>query len=79
MDNLIKLHSKGQIPTDSFGSYFTPVNEQLKQIENTIIKTETHINFLKMQQLDGDSILENTSNLYDQWPLLDDVAKRNVI
>ena len=32
-----------------------------------------------MQQLDGDSILANASNLYDQWPLLDDVAKRNVI
>ena len=79
MDNLIKLHSKGQIPTDSFGSYFTPLNEQHKQIENTIIETEAHIDFLKMQQLDGDSILANASNLYDQWPLLDDVAKRNVI
>ena len=79
MDNLLKLHLSGQIPTESFGSYFTPLNEQHRQIENTIIETEAHVDFLKMQQLDGDSILENASNLYDQWPLLDDCAKRTVI
>jgi len=79
MDNLVKLHSKGQIPTDNFGSYFTPINEQHKQIDTSIIETLAQVDFLKMQILNGDHILENAENLYQQWPSLEVKAKRQIV
>ncbi|MCB0699305.1 MAG: recombinase family protein [Chitinophagales bacterium] len=79
MDNLIKLHSKGQIPTDDFGSYYTPLSEQYKQIDLSLADLEAQVDFIKVQQLDGDHILENAENLYDKWPTLDNEAKRQIV
>jgi len=79
MDNLVKLHSKGQIPTDDFGSYYNPLSEQYKQIDLSQAELEAQIDYIKVQQLDGDHILENAENLYDKWPTLDNEAKRQIV
>jgi site-specific DNA recombinase len=79
MDNLVKLHSLGQVPTEDFGSYYMPFKEQHIQIENTIVETEAHLDFLYMQQLNGDHILGNAENLYERWPELELEAKRQIV
>ena len=79
MDKLIELHSKGELPTEGFGSYYKPLETQLKQVENTLIETESNLDYLKVQQLNGDHILENAETLYDRWPSLEPEAKRQIV
>ncbi|HYD21904.1 MAG TPA: recombinase family protein [Flavipsychrobacter sp.] len=79
MDNLVKLHSQGQIPTEEFGGCYTPYREQYSQIEDGIVEVEAHLDFLHMQQLNSDHILGNAENLYERWPELNVEAKRQIV
>lgn len=79
MDKLIKLHSESQIPTADFGSYYQPYRIQLTQIEESIPEVQGHLDYLKIQQLSGDHILQNAENLYDQWPSLEQGSKRQIV
>lgn len=79
MDKLIKLHSTEQIPTEDFGSYYTPLSTQFKQIESSIPAVEAQLDFIKIQQLNGDHILENAESLYERWPKLEHESKRRII
>lgn len=79
MDNLVKLHAKGQIPTDDFGSYYSPLSVQNKQMENSIIETEAQLDLIKMQQLNGDYILSQAESLYERWPQMDIASKRQIV
>lgn len=79
MDKLVQLHLKGQIPTNGFKEYYDPLDTQLHQITNSLIEIEAQIDFLKVQQVNGDHILENSASLYDSWPNLDATAKRQIV
>ncbi len=79
IDKLILLHTKNQLPTDRFGEYFTPLDLRLKQLENAFIETESQLDYIKQQQLNGDHILQNADSLYEQWPNLSIEAKRKVV
>jgi len=79
LDKLVQLHLKGQIPTDGFKEYYDPLDAQLKQITTNLIETEAHLDFLRVQQLDGDHILENAESLYDSWTTLDNEEKRKIV
>ncbi len=79
MKNLLALHNNGQIPTDGFKDFYTPLDEQYKQIDATLIETQAQVDFLSIQQLNGDHILTNAENLYERWPALDLSVKRQVV
>jgi site-specific DNA recombinase len=79
MDKLIQLHLKDQIPTDSFKGYFEPLDIQYKQLDASVAQTQGQLDFLKIQQLNGDHILENAENLYERWPALDLAVKRQIV
>lgn len=79
MDNLIQLHLKGQIPTDSFSSYFTPIDTQYKQLGESVAILQGQLDYLKIQTINGEEILDNADNLYDRWPALDLSVKRLII
>ena len=79
MDKLIQLHLKDQIPTDSFKGYFDPLDAQFKQLDATGSQLEGQLDFLKVQQINGDHILDNAENLYERWPALDLTVKRRIV
>jgi site-specific DNA recombinase len=79
MDKLIQLHLKDQIPTDSFKGYFDPLDAQYKQLQGSIIQLEGQLDFLKIQQINGDHILDQAENLYQRWPTLDLTVKRGIV
>lgn len=79
LDKLIQLHLKGQIPSDGFKSYYDPLDTQLKQILISITEIEAQLDFLRIQQLNGDHILENAESLYETWSTLDKEPKRQVV
>jgi site-specific DNA recombinase len=73
------LHLKDQIPTDSFKGYFDPLDAQYKQLQGSIIQLEGQLDFLKIQQINGDHILDQAENLYQRWPTLDLTVKRGIV
>ena len=79
MDKLIQLHLKDQIPTDSFKGYFDPLDAQYKQLDASATQLEGQLDFLKIQQINGDHILDNAENLYQRWPALDLSVKRQIV
>ncbi len=79
MGKLIQLHNKNQIPTEGFGEFYNPLDAQLKQIEASIPEVQAQLDYIKIQQLNGDHILHNAENLYDRWPKLQPEAKRQIV
>lgn len=79
MDKLIQLHLKDQIPTDSFKEYFEPLNTQYKQLDSTLATISGQLDYLKIESLNGDYIMENATSLYEKWPALDLAVKRQVV
>lgn len=79
MDKKMELYLAGQIPKDRFGSYYNPLDEQLRQIEQSIPHLEAEIDILRMEHLNGDSVKNEARTMYERWNTLDKPAKRAFI
>lgn len=79
MDKLINLHMSGEIPKEGFGKYYNPLNERVKQIEKTIPAIQAEMDFIKIQYLDNDKVLQEAKNLYNRWPQLETESKRAIV
>lgn len=79
MDKTMQLYLAGQIPKDSFGKYFNPLDLQLKQIDNTIPAIQAEIDFMKIEYLNSDAIINEAQSLYDRWNTLDNDGKRTIV
>ncbi len=79
MDKTMQLYMSGQIPKEGFAKYYNPLDTQLKQIDNTIPDIEAEIDFLKMEYLNGDTVISEAKNLYDRWGSLQPDAKRQIV
>ncbi len=79
MDKTMQLYLAGQIPKDSFGKYFNPLDLQLKQIDNTIPVIQAEIDFMKIEYLNSDAIINEAQSLYDRWNTLDNDGKRTIV
>ena len=78
MEKTMQLYLAGQIAKDDFGKHYNPLSNQCKQIESTIPELQAEIDFLKIEFLNGDSIINEAKNLYDRWNTLGDLAKRQI-
>lgn len=79
MDKKMELYMAGQIPKDRFGSYYTPLDLQLRQIENTIPQIEAEIDGLKIEELNGDAVKHEAKSMYERWNTLDKATKRGFV
>ena len=79
MDKTMQLYIAGQIAKDNFGKYYNPLDLRLKQIESTLPEVQAEIDFLRMEYLNGDTIINDAKNLYDRWNTLEQETKRSVV
>ncbi len=79
MDKKMELYLAGQIPKDRFGSYYNPLDVQLRQIENTTPQIEAELDILKIEQLNGDTVKNEAKTMYERWNTLEKVAKRSFV
>ena len=79
MDKTMQLYLAGQIAKDRFGTYYSPLDVQLKQVENTIPEVQAEIDFLRIEYLNGDTVINEAKNLYDRWTTLQADAKRQIV
>lgn len=79
IDKLFQLHFDGEIPKEGFGLKYRPLEERLKQIQNQLPELQGEIDFLKIQYLSSDQILNEAKDLYSRWPVLEHQEKRKII
>ncbi|MBI5021112.1 MAG: recombinase family protein [Ignavibacteriales bacterium] len=79
MDKLVRLHLDGEMPKEGFGNHYRPLEDRLKQIQNQLPELQGEIDYLKIQYLSSDEVLTEAKDLYERWPTLELVEKRNII
>jgi site-specific DNA recombinase len=78
-DKLYQLYLADEITKHGFGTKHRPLEERLRQIEDHMPRLQAELDFLKVQYLSGDEILNEARDLYTRWPTLEQEEKRKVI
>jgi site-specific DNA recombinase len=68
-----------EITVKEYGRQYRPLVERRDQIENQIPELQGEIDFLKIQYLSSDQILNEAKDLYSRWPDLNPDDKRKII
>jgi len=79
MDDLVSMRLEGELSKEIFPVHYKPLEEQYMQLENQLPDLEAEVDFLKIQSLSSDTILEEANDLYNGWRDLEFDAKRSVI
>lgn len=79
MDMVYKLYLDQTISSGGFGERYKPLEERQKQIEDQIPELQAEIDFLKIQYLSSDQILQEAKDLYTRWPQLTAEHKRTLV
>lgn len=79
MDKIYRLYVDDEITGQGFGERYKPLEERIKQIEEKLPELQGEIDFLKIQYLSSDQILNEAKDLYSRWPELTYEEKRKII
>jgi site-specific DNA recombinase len=78
MDELVNMRIEGDLSKDAFSTHYKPLEEQYNQLEKQLPELAAEVDFLKIQQLSSDTILDDAKNLYARWPELPLEEKRSI-
>ena len=79
IDRLYDDYAAERLTGDQFSRLFQPLDTRFKQLDEELPKIEAKVDVLKIDHLSSDSILTESKNLYDRWPLLNYQEKRQVV
>jgi site-specific DNA recombinase len=75
----LELYSEGILSKTDFTAFYSPLKEQLSQMEYQLPILEAELDFLKIQQISSDTILDDVKSIYDNWSTLPFDEKRSII
>ncbi len=75
----LELYSEGLLSKSDFTAFYAPLKEQLSQIEYQLPILEAELDFLKIQQISSDTVLDDVQSIYSNWSTLPFDEKRSVI
>ena len=73
-----KLYLEDQITPQGFGDFYKPAEQQLNQLLTELPKLEAEVDFLRVNKLSADDILNEANTLYDRWPKMPVADKRKI-
>jgi site-specific DNA recombinase len=79
MDKTYKLYLDDQITKEGFGTRYKPLELRLKQIDDQIPELQGEIDFLKIQYVSKDEVLNEAKDLYSRWQQLSAEEKRKIV
>jgi len=79
MDKIYQLYIDDEITSQGFGTRYKPLEERLKQIGEQIPEIQGEIDFLKIQYLSKDEILNEAKDLYSRWNGLTIEERRKIV
>lgn len=75
----MELYSEGVLSKSDFTAFYAPVKEQLSQMEEYLPVLEAELDFLKIQQISSDTVLDDVQSIYHNWSTLPFDEKRSII
>ena len=79
LNNLLQLHTKGQIPTDAFSEYHDVPYKKSKKLEEQILQLEGEIANDSIRQNSTSFIIDNSKEIYSKWDSYSRDTKRDII
>ncbi|HEY6803861.1 MAG TPA: recombinase family protein [Pyrinomonadaceae bacterium] len=79
MDKMMRLYLDGSISSEGFGHEYRPLEEQLSQLDEQVPELQADLDFMTIQCLSRDEIVEEAKDLYTHWHDLEASDKRQVI
>lgn len=79
IDQLFELYYAGEVDKDGFGKRHSPLNEELRQHEDSASEVQAMIDAIKMDSLSSDQIVYEARDLQSHWKDLTKEEKRTII
>lgn len=78
-EQFTNLRLEGELSKEEFAKFYKPTEQRLRQIEAQLPELEAEIDFLKIQYLSSDTILQEAKDLYNNWNNLPFEEKRSIV
>jgi site-specific DNA recombinase len=78
-EQMTNMRIGGELTKEDFAKFYKPSETRLRQIENQMPELQAEIDFLKIQQLSADTVIQDAKDLYTNWPNLPFEEKRSII
>jgi len=75
----LDLYSEGILSKNDFTAFYSPLKEQLSQLEDQLPVLEAELDFFRIQQVSSDTILDDVKSIYDNWTRLPFDEKRTIV
>jgi len=79
MEDLVNLRIENELSKEDFSTFYKPVEEQVRQLENQLPEVEAEVDFLKIQSLSTETVQQEAKDLYNRWRDLPFEEKRSII
>ena len=76
---MVKMRINGEWSKETFIEHFRPIEERMKQIDDQLPEIEVETDFLKMQHVNGDTVLYDARQLYNSWNDYTFEQKRHIV
>ncbi|MCW3094142.1 MAG: hin 2 [Ferruginibacter sp.] len=73
------LRIDGELSKEEFAKFYKPTEQRLRQIESQIPELQAEIDFLKIQYLSSDTVIQEAKDLYNNWHNLPFDEKRSIV
>jgi site-specific DNA recombinase len=79
MNELVRMRLSKEMSSESFPRHYKPLEERLNQIDDHLPILQAEVDFLKIQTLSSNSVIDEAKTLYHRWPQMDLDEKRTIV
>jgi len=79
MEQLYRLYMGGNISPEGFGKKYKPLEERAAQLEGEVPRLQAEVDFLRVELLSGEEVVEAARELYTGWDELPFDERRKVV
>lgn len=76
---LVELRLKEELTTETLAPLLKPLEAQVLELENRLPELEAEVDFLKIEYLSSETVLDGAKDLYHNWPTIDFEEKRSIV
>lgn len=74
-----QLYLDGQIPKEGYVSFYGPLAQRLRQLQDELPRIEAEVAHLKVTSLSAEEVVNEAKNLYARWPGMEDGEKVRIV
>lgn len=76
---LVDLRLKGELTTETLAPLLKPLEIQVRQLEEQLPELEAEVDFLKIEYLSSETVLDGAKDLYNNWKAMPFEEKRSIV